>query len=344
MRNIPIQYDFRSDTTTRPSAGMMAAIAAADVGDDVFGDDPTVIALQDRAAAMTGKEAALYVSSGTQANLLALMAHCGRGDEYIAGQHAHLYRQEAGGGAVLGSIQPQPVPNQADGSLALEDIRAAIKDPGDNHFAFTRLLALENTFNGQVLSMDYMRAATALARDNNLATHLDGARGFNAAAVLGEPISALAALFDSVSLCLSKGLGAPVGSVLVGSSDFIARAHRMRKMLGGGMRQAGLLAAAGLYALEHNISRLPEDHQRAANLAGRLSAIPDLQVSTPQTNMIFLQLDPIEAESLLKACAERGVGLAGLYGKLRMVTHLDVDDAAIDAAVNCFEEWNENGR
>ena len=244
------QIDLRSDTVTRPSAAMRAEMAAAEVGDDVYGDDPSVNRLQALAAALFGFEAALFAPSGTQTNLIALLVHCGRGDEYIVGQHTHTYKYEGGGAAVLGSIQPQPICHQADGSLALADIAAAIK-PDDIHFARSRLLTLENTIGGRVIGADYMQAATGLAYRHGLATHLDGARICNAAVQQGISLSAAVQGFDSVSVCLSKGLGAPVGSVLCGSHAFIAQALRWRKMLGGGMRQAGMLAAAGIYALEH---------------------------------------------------------------------------------------------
>ncbi|RZI93889.1 MAG: low-specificity L-threonine aldolase, partial [Rubrivivax sp.] len=254
--------DLRSDTVTKPTAAMLEAIAAAKVGDDVFGDDPTVIALQERVAALLGKEAALFMSSGTQSNLCGLLAHCGRGDEYIVGQLAHTYRYEGGGAAVLGSIQPQPLPNQADGSIRLEDIAAAIK-PDDPHFARTRLLALENTWSGNVLPASYVRDACELAHSRGLATHLDGARLFNAAVASGRTVADLARTFDSVSICFSKGLGAPIGSMLVGTRELIARAHRVRKMVGGGLRQVGLLAAAADHALTHHVERLADDHALA---------------------------------------------------------------------------------
>ena len=287
--------DLRSDTVTRPTSAMRAAMAAADVGDDVFGDDPSVNALQERIAALLGKEAALFVSSGTQGNLVAVMTHCGRGDEYIVGQSAHTYRYEAGGAAVLGSVQPQPLEHQADGSLALEDIDAAIK-PDDSHFARSRLLCLENTIGGKVLPLDYLARATALARERGLATHLDGARLFNAAVALGgDPYAnarSIAAHFDSVSVCFSKGLGAPVGSALVGSRAFIQQAHRWRKMLGGGMRQAGVLAAAALHALDHHVERMAVDHALAQRLAEGLQQIRGVTVEPVQTNMVFVGVDP----------------------------------------------------
>src|SRR4051812_43393562 len=264
--------DLRSDTVTRPSAAMRAAMAGAEVGDDVFGDDPTVIALQAKAAQMLGVEAALFFPSGTQSNLAALMSHCQRGDEYLVGQEAHTYRYEAGGGAVLASVQPQPIANRPDGTMDLVDLEAAIK-PDDPHFARTRLLALENTLGGKVIARQWQADALALAKRRGLATHLDGARIFNAAVRRGAPASELCSGFDSVSACLSKGLGAPAGSVLAGKREFIGRAVRARKILGGGMRQAGIVAAAGLYALEHNVERLADDHANAVRLGTLLAEI-----------------------------------------------------------------------
>lgn len=328
--------DLRSDTVTRPTAAMRAAMAAAEVGDDVFGDDPTVNALQARIAAMLGKQAALFMPSGTQSNLCALMAHCARGDEYIVGQQAHTYKYEGGGAAVLGSIQPQPIAHQADGTLALADIEAAIK-PDDAHFARTRLLALENTLGGQVLSMAYQQQATALARRHGLATHLDGARLFNAAVAQGGDVQAqllaIAGLYDSVSVCFSKGLGAPVGSALVGSAELVARAHRHRKMLGGGLRQAGVLAAAALHALDHHVDRLAEDHVNARRLAAGLSGLPGLQVTAPDTNIVFVDIAPgVDGRLLVQRAAEAGVLFTGPY-RLRLVTHLQVQAADVDRAV-----------
>ena len=326
--------DLRSDTVTRPTAAMRAAMAAADVGDDVFGDDPSVNALQERIAALLGKEASLFVSSGTQGNLVAVMTHCGRGDEYIVGQSAHTYRYEAGGAAVLGSVQPQPLEHQADGSLALEDIDAAIK-PDDAHFARSRLLCLENTIGGKVLPLDYLARATALARERGLATHLDGARLFNAAVALGgDPYAnarAIAAHFDSVSVCFSKGLGAPVGSALVGSRAFIHEAHRWRKMLGGGMRQAGVLAAAALHALDHHVERMAVDHALARRLADGLQQVRGVTVDPVQTNMVFVGVDPARAAGLGEHLTQQGVLVTGRE-RLRFVTHLDVDAAGIDRA------------
>ena len=335
--------DLRSDTVTRPTAAMREAMFAAPVGDDVFGDDPSVNALQRAVADRLGFEAALFMPSGTQSNFCALLAHCGRGDEYLVGEFAHTYRWEAGGAAVLGSIQPQPIRHQPDGSLAIADIEAAIK-PDDPHYARTRLLALENTIGGKVLPLDYLEAASALARKHGLGVHLDGARIFNAAVKLaslpgntyaGDPYAAARALcapFDTVSVCFSKGLGAPVGSVLCGSRELIQRALRVRKMAGGGMRQAGFLAAAAHYALDHHVARLADDHARAQRLADGLRELPGVQVTTPQTNILFVDVPRERATGLVERLAARGVLVTGLY-QLRLVTHLDVDDAGADHAI-----------
>ena len=323
--------DLRSDTVTRPSAGMRAAMAAAEVGDDVYGDDPTVNALQARIAALLGKEAALFMPTGTQSNLCALMAHCQRGDEYIVGQMAHTYRWEGGGAAVLGSIQPQPLAQADDGTMALADIDSAIK-PDDAHYAVTRLLALENTWGGKLLPLGYIDAATALAQGRGLATHLDGARLFNAAVASALPASRIARDFDSVSVCFSKGLGAPAGSALVGSRELIARAHRIRKMLGGGMRQAGVLAAAASHALDHHVDRLADDHAHARRLAEGLAGLPGVQVVPPQTNIVFIDIEPARAVGVVDRLREAGVLCSGLY-RLRLVTHLDVSAADIEQAL-----------
>ena len=323
--------DLRSDTVTRPTAAMRAVMAAAEVGDDVFGDDPTVNALQARIASMLGKEAALFVPTGTQSNLCALMAHCGRGDEYIVGQMAHTYRWEGGGAAVLGSIQPQPLVQAADGSIPLAEIEAAIK-PDDAHFARTRLLALENTWGGQVLPLTYIEAACALAHARGLSVHLDGARLFNAAVASGTPVAAIARHFDSVSVCFSKGLGTPAGSALVGSTELIARAHRIRKMLGGGMRQAGVLAAAALHALDHHVERLAEDHANARALAEGLQGVPGVSAQPPQTNIVFVDLVPEKAAGAVERLRAAGLWCTGLY-RLRLVTHLDVAAADIPRAL-----------
>jgi threonine aldolase len=328
--------DLRSDTVTRPTAAMREAMARAEVGDDVFGDDPTVAALERRIAELLGKEAAVFVTSGTQANLCALMAHCGRGDEFIAGQMAHIYRWEAGGGAVLGSIQPQPVAQAGDGTMALADIEAAIK-PDDPHFARTRLLALENTWGGQVLPQPWVLQATGLASTRGLATHLDGARLFNAAVATdaAQPHAAarrLAEPFDTVSVCFSKGLGAPVGSALCGPADLIARARRVRKMLGGGLRQVGVLAAAALHALDHHVHRLADDHAHARRLAEGLLGLPGVSVAMPHTNIVFVDVAPDKAAGVVERARAQGVLCTGLY-RLRLVTHLDVTADDVDRAV-----------
>jgi threonine aldolase len=328
--------DLRSDTVTRPTAAMWDAMRAAELGDDVFGDDPTVNALQARIAAELGFEAALFMPTGTQSNLCALMSHCQRGDEYIVGQLAHTYRWEGGGAAVLGSIQPQPLPNQPDGSLALADIEAAIK-PDDAHYARTRLLTLENTWGGQVLPLPYIEAATALARSRGLATHLDGARLFNAAVASGLPAREIARRFDSVSVCFSKGLGTPAGSALCGSRALIASAHRWRKMAGGGMRQSGVLAAAALHALDHHVQRLAVDHANARRLADGLCGLPGVSVTAPQTNIVFVDLVPEKAAGAVERLRQRGVLATGLY-RLRLVTHLDVSAGDIDRAVQVLRE------
>lgn len=328
--------DLRSDTVTKPTPGMRRAMMQAEVGDDVFGDDPTVNRLQAVLAERLGFEAGLLMPSGTQSNLAALMTHCQRGDEVIVGQQAHTYRYEAGGAAVLGSIQPQPIENEPDGSIALEKIAAAIK-PDDAHFARTRLLALENTIGGKPLSLAYCAQATELAHARGLATHLDGARLFNAAVALGVEARELVRGFDSVSVCLSKGLGAPVGSVLLGRREFIAAARRPRKMLGGGMRQAGILAAAGLYALEHHVARLAEDHENAARLAAGLRALGGLQVQCA-TNMVFVAVPPPRFDALPAFLRERGIVVLP-HNPLRLVTHLDVDRRGIERTIAAFTDY-----
>ncbi|HSN19861.1 MAG TPA: low-specificity L-threonine aldolase [Usitatibacter sp.] len=333
-----IPIDLRSDTVTKPTPAMREAMARAEVGDDVFGDDPTVNRLQALCAERFGMEAGLFFPSGTQSNCAALMAHCQRGEEVIVGQEAHTYHYEAGGMAVLGSIQPQPLDNKPDGSLDLAEVEAAIK-PDDAHFAITRLLALENTIGGKVLSRAYMADAIALAKRRGLSTHLDGARIFNASVKLGMPVKDLCAGFDTVSVCLSKGLGTPAGTVLVGRKDLIARARRIRKMLGGTMRQVGILAAAGIYALEHNVERLAEDHANAERLAKGLASL-GLKVDPVQTNMVFAAI-PDGSVAGLKAHLEAN-GVKALVGpRLRLVTHLDVDRAAIDRAVSVFAAYYE---
>ena len=327
--------DLRSDTVTQPTAGMRDAMARAPLGDDVYGEDPTVNTLESWLAERLGFAAALFVPTGTMSNLLGLMAHCERGDEYIVGQQAHTYKYEGGGAAVLGSIQPQPLDNQADGSLDLNQVVGAIK-ADDFHFARTRLLALENTMQGKVLSLDYLAAARTLTREKGLGLHLDGARLYNAAVKLGVDAREITQHFDSVSVCLSKGLGAPIGSVLCGSNELIAKARRLRKMVGGGMRQAGLLAAAGLYALEHQVERLADDHANAAFLAKGLTEL-GYHVEPVQTNMVYVQIGD-RAEALKAFCAERGIVLSAA-SRLRMVTHLDVSAAQMEQVVAAFAEF-----
>ena len=382
-----IRVDLRSDTVTQPTPAMRAAMMAAPLGDDVFGDDPSVNALQDKLAAMLGFEAALFMPTGTQSNLCGILAHCGRGDEYIVGQLAHTYRYEGGGAAVLGSVQPQPLAQDASGQMALADLAAAIK-PDDCHFARTRLLCLENTWNGQRMPMAYLAQATALARDKGLACHLDGARLFNAAVDQAMALSHLpgsdgsvgqantifdenrgvapveyaqsaiksvafdafdhdavvqearriVSHFDSVSVCFSKGLGAPVGSAMCGSKALIARALRIRKMAGGGMRQVGLLAAAASHALDHHLVRLQDDHALAQRLANGLQGIEGLHVRSAHTNIVFVDVGGTRGAALLDFLKQRGVLATGLIG-LRFVTHLDVDEAGIDHAVACIRQF-----
>ena len=331
--------DLRSDTVTRPTPAMRAAMAEAEVGDDVFGEDPTVNRLEAVAAERFGHEAALFVSSGTQGNLLALLSHCGRGDEYICGQQAHNYRTEGGGAAALGGIQPQPVEVEPDGTLALDRVAAAVK-PDDFHYARTRLLSLENTISGKVLPLGYMREARALCDRRGLALHLDGARVCNAAVKLGVEVSEITSLFDSVSVCLSKGLGAPAGTLLAGSRDFVAEARRWRKVVGGGMRQIGVVAAAGLHALDHHVDRLEEDHANARRLADGLARTEGIDVdhNAVQTNMLFAKVAPDRLEGFVEHCGRHRV-LLSARDPIRMVTHLDVDAAGVDRALGVMARF-----
>jgi threonine aldolase len=331
--------DLRSDTVTQPTAAMREAMARAAVGDDVYGEDPTVNALQDRLAAELGFERALFVPTGTQSNLLALMAHCERGDEYLVGMEAHTYKFEGGGAAVLGSIQPQPIPHAPDGTLPLDAVARAFK-PLDPHFARSRLLCLENTWHGRVLPRDYLAQARALCNERGLALHLDGARLYNAAVADGVPAREIARHFDSVSVCLSKGLGAPVGSVLVGGAALIEKARRWRKVAGGGWRQAGLLAAACLHALDHHVARLADDHARAARLADGLRGLPGLTVVAQHTNMVFIDV-PVERLAAFKAHLERaGVRMSiGYLPSIRLVTHLDIDEDAIERTLQVLRDF-----
>jgi threonine aldolase len=330
--------DLRSDTVTQPTPGMREAMLVAELGDDVYGEDPTVNRLERHLATELGFASALFVPTGTMSNLLGLMAHCERGDEYIVGQQAHTYKYEGGGAAVLGSIQPQPLDGEADGSLDLAKVAAAIKQD-DFHFARTRLLALENTMQGKVLPLAYLAAARELTRKHGLALHLDGARLYNAAVKLGVPAREITEHFDSVSVCLSKGLGAPVGSVLCGSADLIGKARRLRKMVGGGMRQAGVLAAAGLYALEHQVARLADDHANAERLAAGLREL-GYPVEPVQTNMVYVQIGE-QAGALKAFCAERGIKLSAAP-RLRMVSHLDISAEAIERVIAAFAAFRRN--
>ncbi|SFR54124.1 L-threonine aldolase [Pseudidiomarina maritima] len=333
--------DLRSDTVTQPTAAMRAAMAAAPVGDDVFGDDPTINALQQRVAKLAGKEAALIASSGTQTNLLALLSHCQRGDEYLVGQEYHTYRYEAGGAAVLGGIVPQPFEVEADGTLNLSAVEKRIK-PDDPHFPITRLLSLENTHTGRVIPQEYMLKARRLCDKHGLKLHLDGARVFNASVATRLSLAELSAPFDSVSICFSKGLGTPIGSVLVGSKKFIQRAHRWRKMVGGGMRQAGIVAAGMDYALDHHIERLADDHANAQLLHDGLSALAahhaGLQVEPAQTNMVYVNFPSLEvAQKVSDYLCEHGV-LTARSQRMRLVTHLDVSESAIDQVLTLFKQ------
>lgn len=331
--------DLRSDTVTQPTDAMRQVMLHAQVGDDVYGEDPGVNALEEYAASRLGKEAALFVPSGTMSNLLGVLSHCQRGEEALLGNGAHIYRYEAMGSAVLGSVALNPVPMQADGTLAFSDLKQAIK-PDDPHFAQARLLCLENTHNGKVLPLNYLHQARNFVDEHGLKLHLDGARVANAAVASGVSLAELAAPFDSVSLCLSKGLGAPVGSVLVGDGALIQRARRLRKMVGGGMRQAGFLAAAGQFALEHQFERLADDHRRARRLAEGLAALPGiaLDLGQVQTNMLFLQLTQGESSSLLAFMKERGILFSG-YGEMRLVTHLQITDDDVAEVIDAFSEY-----
>lgn len=331
--------DFRSDTVTLPSPAMLQAMIQAPVGDDVYGDDPTVNNLEQWSAQRHGFEAAIFCSSGTQANLLALMAHCERGDEYLCGQQAHNYKFEGGGAAVLGSIQPQPIENENDGSLSFAKLTSAIK-PVDPHFARTTLLSLENTINGKVLSLAYLQQARAFVNLHGLQLHLDGARVYNAAIALAVDIKEISQYFDSMTICLSKGLGAPVGSLLLGDKKFIAKARRWRKVLGGGMRQVGILAAAGKYALTENVSRLADDHANASYLAQQLSLIEGFTVNPAlvQTNMVFAKLDPaINQQKLQDRLKEQDI-LFSTGNPVRLVTHLGISRIDIETFLTAIKQ------
>ena len=331
--------DRRSDTVTQPTEAMREAMMRAPVGDDVYGEDPTVNALQARLADELGFEAGLFVPSGTQSNLIGLMAHCQRGDEYIVGMDAHTYKYEGGGAAVLGSIQPQPIVHAADGTLPLDVVERAIK-PVDPHFALTRLLCLENTWHGRPLPLQYLADARALCDRRGLALHLDGARMFNAAVALGVAPREITRHFDSVSVCLSKGLGAPVGSVLLGTRALIESAKRWRKVVGGGMRQAGLLAAGASYALDHHITRLADDHARAARLAEGLQGLNDMKVVAQHTKMVFIDVPVERHDALRRALEEARVRVSiGYTPAIRLVTHLDIGDDDVARTVQTLRAF-----
>lgn len=337
---IDVIADFRSDTVTRPCAGMRQAMLDAELGDDVYGDDPAVNRLEAYIADLTGKEAGLLCTSGTQSNLVALLAHCQRGDEYIVGQEAHTYKYEGGGAAVLGSIQPQPIEFEADCTLDLNKVRTKLK-ADNSHFARSRLLCLENTCGGNILPLDYHARAARFCAGHGLALHLDGARLFNATQQQGVALVYVARHYDSVSLCMSKGLGAPVGSLLVGDRTLIDEARKWRKMLGGGMRQAGMLAAACHYALEHNVERLCVDHEHARQLAQGLAAIAGISCdpAAVQTNMVFMRVeDAARAAPLKTYLAERGIIVRGEQD-MRLVTHLDIGPQGIDRMVETCAEF-----
>ncbi|WP_300460167.1 low-specificity L-threonine aldolase [Desulfobacula sp.] len=330
--------DLRSDTVTQPSAAMRDIMLAAPVGDDVYGEDPTVNELETLAAKLLGTQRSIFCTSGTQSNLLALLTHCERGDEYIVGQHAHTYCYEGGGAAVLGSIQPQPLNFEADGTLDLETVSKFIK-PDNFHFARTRLFCLENTHDGKVLPLDYLKAARRFADDHGLMLHLDGARVFNAAVKLKVDVKEITQYFDTISCCLSKGLGAPVGSVLCGSKDQVNKARRWRKVLGGGMRQAGILAAAGIYALSNNIQRLEQDHDTARALAKGLADIDDIHidVDSVQTNILFADITA-DMASLGQFLNEKGIRIDN-SNHLRLVTHLDISRQDIEETIEAFRAF-----
>jgi len=340
-------FDFRSDTTTHPTEKMRQAMASAKVGDDVYGEDPTVNALEQKAADMLGKESALFVTSGTMGNLVAVLAHCARGEEAIMGTQGHTFLHEAGGVSAVGGVVIHTIPNQADGTLSLRDLEGALRNPEDAHEPISKLVIIENTQNfcgGVPISLEYTESVAAFAREHGLILHLDGARIFNAAVALGQPASKLVAPVDSITFCLSKGLCAPVGSVLCGDAAFINKARRLRKMLGGGMRQAGIIAAAGIVALDEMVDRLADDHQRAAMLAEGLRANGKVHLTknSPQTNMIFFNLDesvPLSVPGFLQAMKQEGVLLMDSGpGEYRMVTHNDISDKAVEAALAAFKK------
>ncbi|MCZ6724271.1 MAG: low-specificity L-threonine aldolase [Gammaproteobacteria bacterium] len=329
--------DYRSDTLTRPSPAMREAMASADVGDDVYGEDPSVNQLEETVADLLGKQAALFVSSGTQGNLLALLSHCARGDEFISGDVYHVYSHEAGGAAVLGGIASTALQTGPQMELSADDVRAAIK-PDNNHFAISRLLCLENTISGRVQQQSHLLALCDVAHGAGMQTHLDGARLMNAVVAQGISAAEIAAPFDSISLCLSKGLGAPVGSVLAGSQAFIDKARRGRKLLGGGTRQAGILASGGLYALNHHVERLAEDHSNATLLAEGIARLGVMPVEQ-HTNMVFITPPADHITALREALLGRGIIIAAGSPSIRMVTHLDISRADIETTTEAFGDY-----
>lgn len=340
-------YDFRSDTITHPTEAMRAAMATAEVGDDVYQEDPTVIKLEEKAAAILGQQAGLLVSSGTMGNLVAVLAVCNRGDEVIMGTQGHTFLHEAGGVSALGGVVIHTVPNQDDGSLALEDIKNAMRNPYDYHEPISRMVIVENTQNacgGKALSVEYMNNVGKKAAELGLHFHVDGARIFNAAVALKVPAAKLVEAADSITFCLSKGLCAPIGSVLCGDKEFIERGRRIRKILGGGMRQAGIIAAAGVIALDSMVVRLEEDHLRANRLAEGLAKLPGIQLTkgSPNTNMVFFKLDPacgLDNGSLIAEMKARGVLINDTNdAEIRLVTHNDVDNDAIERCLEAFRE------
>jgi threonine aldolase len=336
--------DLRSDTVTLPSAAMMEAIAVAELGDDVYGGDPTVQRLERAMAERTGMEAGLFVTSGTQSNLTALMAHLGRGEEFIVGDAFHIFQHEALGSAVLGSLAPHPLATPEDGCLDPAEVEAAIR-PDDVHYPVTRLLCLENTFNGVPIPLEHQDRLAEVAHRRGLKVHLDGARLFNAAIALGVDADRLCENVDSVSVCLSKGLGAPVGSVLCGARAFVERSRRIRKMLGGGLRQAGILAACGLVALEREVPRLGEDHDNAARLAAGINAIEGVEVASisARTNMVFVVPHPDDHGALRRHLEARGILTGAQRPSMRLVTHRDVSAGDVDTVIAAFAAFYERG-
>ena len=332
--------DLRSDTVTKPTSAMREAMAKADVGDDVYGDDPTVRLLEEEVAKLLGKEAAVFVSSGTQSNLIAMLSHCNRGEEYISGVCNHVARYEAAGAAVLGGIAPFQLPVDDKGAISLDDLRGAIK-PDDPHFPISRLLCLENTVYGRLQDQDNIENLAAFAKSEGLNVHMDGARLMNAVVRSKRSAKELVACCDTVSLCLSKGLGAPVGSVLVGGEEFIQKARRNRKLLGGGMRQVGILAAAGLYALEHHVDRLADDHRRAHDLAKILSHYDEITVHEDRldTNMVFLSISNQHREPLYNLLIEKGIILGSPTEIMRCVTHIDIDEDALAYIKSSIDQY-----